>query len=682
MANRLARETSPYLQQHADNPVDWYAWGEEALGRAREFDKPILLSVGYSACHWCHVMARESFADPHTAAVMNALFINIKVDREERPDIDQIYQAAHQLLTQRPGGWPLTMFLTPDQRPFFGGTYYPRTPRHGLPGFAELLQKVAAAFRDQRRELDAQNESLIEILSSALQPAPSDHGVLDRGPIAAAVAALRSSFDTVHGGIGTAPKFPHPFELAFCLRAARSTHDVQLRDLVLLTLRNMAQGGLYDQIGGGFYRYSTDTRWLIPHFEKMLYDNGPLLGLCAQAWTLTGEPLFKRVCEQTAGWIMREMQSAEGGYYASLDADAEHVEGKFYVWKREEFAALLEPDEHALAAAHYGLDGPPNFENHAWHLHVAQTLESLAGQTARTLAECETLLQQARAKLFAARAARVRPGRDEKILLSWNALTVEGMMRAARVFAREDWQASAGKALAFISSHMRNQGRLLAVYKDGRAHQNAYLDDYAFLLAALIETLQARYDASHLAWATALADTLLAHFEDPDRGAFYFTSDDHEPLIVRPKPAPDQATPSGNGLAALGLLRLGYLLGEERYLRAAQKTLQIFRAEMMQQPGACSTLCTALDESLAAPAIVVLRGPGHELPDWQAALATRYLPEVLVFAPDLASDALPGVLSKPDARTVNAYLCRGVSCLAPVADLQVLTQNLESGAAV
>ncbi len=682
MPNRLARETSPYLQQHADNPVDWYAWGEEALGRARELDKPILLSVGYSACHWCHVMARESFADPQTAAVMNALFINIKVDREERPDIDQIYQAAHQLLTQRPGGWPLTMFLTPDQRPFFGGTYYPVTPRHGLPGFAELLQKVAAAFRNQRRELESQNESLIEVLSSALQPAPADRVVLEREPIAAATAVLRSGFDAVHGGIGVAPKFPHPFELAFCLRMARSSNDAQLRDLVLLTLRKMAQGGLYDQLGGGFYRYSTDRTWLIPHFEKMLYDNGPLLSLYAQAWTLTGEPLFKRVCEQTAGWVMREMQSHEGGYYASLDADSEHAEGRFYVWHREEFAALLDADERALAAAHYGLDGPPNFENHAWNLHVAQTLESIAARTGRALPECETLLQRARAKLFAARAARVRPNRDEKILLSWNALMVEGMTCAARVFAREDWLASACKALAFIASHMRNQGRLLAVYKDGQAHLNAYLDDYAFLLAALLETLQARYDASHLAWATALADTLLEHFEDNARGAFFFTSDDHEPLILRPKPAPDQATPSGNGMAARGLLRLGYLLGEERYLQAAHKTLQLFQAEMTHQPGPYSTLCTALEEVLTPPAIVVLRGPRDELHGWQAALSCRYLPDVMVFAPDAAAGALPGVLAKPDTPTVNAYLCRGVSCLAPVADLQILIQNFDLGAVV
>ncbi|MEO8164013.1 MAG: thioredoxin domain-containing protein, partial [Betaproteobacteria bacterium] len=638
---------------------------------------------GYSACHWCHVMAQESFADPQTATVMNALFVNIKVDREERPDIDQIYQTAHQLLTQRSGGWPLTMFLTPDQKPFFGGTYFPRTARHGLPGFVDLLQKVASVFRDQRREIELQNESLIEILSSALQPAGENDVPLGTEPIAAAVAALRSGFDAINGGIGNAPKFPHPFELAFCLRSARSADEAPLRDLVLLTLRKMAQGGIYDQLGGGFCRYSTDARWLIPHFEKMLYDNGPLLRLYADAWVLTGDPLFKRVCEETAGWVMREMQSPEGGYYSSLDADSEHEEGKFYVWQPEEFAALLDEDEVAIATAHYGLDGPPNFEHHAWNPYLAQPLESIAARTGRTPQDCESTLRGARAKLFAAREKRVHPGRDEKILVSWNALMVDGMTHAARIFGRADWQASARKAVAFLASCMFRQGRLLATYKDGRAHLNAYLDDYAFLLNALIELLQADYVASDVAWAKKLADTLLEHFEDPDSGGFYFTSDDHEPLILRPKPAADNATPSGNGMAALALTRLGYLLGEERYLRSAQRTLAAFRAEMLRQPGTYSTLCTALAEVLQPTRMVVLRGPAGALPQWQNSLARRYMPDVLTFAVEAPSSDLPGVLNKPAASgTVNAYLCRGVTCLAPVADLGLLTENLAKDAAV
>jgi uncharacterized protein YyaL (SSP411 family) len=678
MPNRLAHETSPYLQQHADNPVDWHPWGEEALKLARDQDKPILLSVGYSACHWCHVMAHESFEDPETAQSMNALFVNIKVDREERPDLDQIYQTAHHLLTQRSGGWPLTMFLTPAQKPFFGGTYFPKTSRYGLPGFGELLRKIAAVYREKRSEIDRQNESLLEFLAGTL-PAATDAVEMSREPITAAAAQLRSGFDEIHGGIGAAPKFPHPFELAFCLRASRSTGDTRLRDLVILTLGKMAQGGIYDQLGGGFCRYSTDACWLIPHFEKMLYDNGPLLRLYADAWLVTGDPLFKRICEETAGWVMREMQSPEGGYYSSLDADSEHEEGKFYVWSREEFAALLTEDEYEIAAAYFGVDRAPNFEDHAWNPYVAQPIASVAVKAGRDLQECESLLQRARAKLFAARDKRVRPGRDEKILTSWNALMIEGMAHAARVFGRDDWHLSARRAMDFVTAKMCKQGRLLATYKDGRAHLNGYLDDYAFLLAALLEMLQAEFAAGDLRLATALADTLLERFEDRAAGGFFFTSDDHEALILRPKPGADNATPSGNGIAALALTRLGQLLGESRYLQAADKAVRLFFPAMLRQPGGFSTLCTALEEVLEPTRMIVLRGARDALRPWQQTLASRYLPEVMTLAIDPAPSDLPGVLNKPVGATVNAYLCRGVICLAPIGDIQALLANLETG---
>jgi hypothetical protein len=678
MPNRLAHETSPYLQQHADNPVDWHPWGEQALKLARDQDKPILLSVGYSACHWCHVMAHESFEDPQTAEIMNALFVNIKVDREERPDLDQIYQTAHHLLTQRSGGWPLTMFLTPAQKPFFGGTYFPKTSRYGLPGFAPLLQKIAAVYREKRSQIDRQNESLLEFLAGTL-PTATDAVDLSREPIAAAAAQLQSGFDEIHGGIGAAPKFPHPFELAFCLRASRSTGDTRLRDLVILTLRKMAQGGIYDQLGGGFCRYSTDAYWLIPHFEKMLYDNGPLLRLYADAWLVTGESLFKRTCEETAGWVMREMQSPEGGYYSSLDADSEHAEGKFYVWSREEFAALLTEDEYTIAAAYFGLDGAPNFEDRAWNPCVAQALASVALKAGRDLQECESLLQSARAKLFAARDKRVRPGRDEKILASWNALMIEGMAHAARVFGREDWQVSARRAMDFVTAKMCRQGRLLATYKDGRAHLNGYLDDYAFVLAALLEMLQTEFAAADLQFATAFADTLLERFGDRAAGGFFFTSDDHEALILRPKPGADNATPSGNGIAALALARLGHLLGESRYLQAADKAVRLFFPAMLRQPGGFSTLCTALDEVLQPTRIIVIRGAREALRPWWQTLSSRYLPDAMALVIDQAPTDLPGVLNKPVGATVNAYLCRGVICLAPIADMQALLAILETG---
>ena len=680
MPNRLARETSPYLQQHAGNPVDWHPWGEEALTLAREQDRPILLSVGYSACHWCHVMAHESFEDAQTAAMMNALFVNIKVDREERPDLDQIYQTAHHLLTRRSGGWPLTMFLTPEQKPFFGGTYFPKTSRYGLPGFADLLQKIAAVYREKRGEIDRQNESLLEFLAGTL-PAPAGPVELTAEPISAAARELQSGFDEIHGGIGAAPKFPHPYELAFCLRTARSAGDVRLRELVILTLRKMAQGGIYDQLGGGFCRYSTDAYWLIPHFEKMLYDNGPLLRLYADAWVVTGDPLFRRVCEETAGWVMREMQSPEGGYYSSLDADSEHEEGKFYVWSRAEFAALLTEDEYEIAAARYGLDREPNFEDRAWNPHVAQGLESIATKSGRDFQECESLLQSARAKLFAARGKRTRPGRDEKILASWNALMIEGMTHAARVFGREDWNASARRAVEFLAGRMWQGGRLLATYKDKRAHLNAYLDDYAFLLTALLETLQGDFVTGDLHFATALADALLEHFEDRIAGGFFFTSDDHEPLILRPKPGADNATPSGNGIAALALTRLGHLLGEPRYLRAGEDAVRLFYPAMLRQPGGYSTLCMALEEVLQPTRVNVLRGPRKALRAWQQTLARKYLPDAMLFSLDSTLSDLPGVLNKPAGKTVNAYLCRGVTCLAPIANVEALVAHLEAGPA-
>src|SRR6266480_533497 len=481
MANRLANQTSPYLQQHAANPVDWYPWGPEALERARREDKPILLSVGYSACHWCHVMAHESFEDPEVAALMNRLFVNVKVDREERPDLDQIYQSAHQMLAQRPGGWPLTMFLAPDGTPFFGGTYFPKAARFGLPGFAELCERIAAIWRDQQTDIASQNSEMRKALARTLPRRAAQRPEFSPDVLRALLDQLRASFDARFGGFGGAPKFPHPSDLELCLRKGET-------DIAHTTLKRMCEGGIYDQLGGGFSRYSVDAQWMIPHFEKMLYDNGPLLSLLADAWLVTGELLYARCAEETAGWIMREMQSPEGGYYSSLDADSEHEEGKFYVWSRDEAQAALTGEEYAVLSPHFGLDQPPNFENRHWHLHVARPVEP--GK--------EGILERAKQKLFAARAKRVRPGRDEKVLVSWNALAIRGMAHAGRVLGREPWIASARRALEFIRSRMWRDGRLLATCKDGQAHLAAYLDDYAYLMAALIELLQSEFSLRHL----------------------------------------------------------------------------------------------------------------------------------------------------------------------------------------
>ena len=577
--NRLADETSPYLLQHAANPVDWLPWSEEALQQARSENKPILLSVGYSACHWCHVMAHESFEDAETAAVMNKLFVNIKVDREERPDLDQIYQTAHQMLAGRTGGWPLTLFLTPEGTPFYGGTYFPKDSRYGLPGFVELCERIGEIWRTRRQDIEAQNRELLAALN---RPMPAADGELDERPIAILRTILLGSFDRTHGGFGGAPKFPHPSDLAFLLRRP---HDPDAREAALFTLRHMAEGGIYDQLGGGFCRYSVDDRWEIPHFEKMLYDNGPLLGLYADAWALTGDAYFKQVAEGIAGWVLREMTSPAGAFYSSLDADSEGEEGKFYVWDPAQVALLLTPQESALARRHWGLDQPPNFEGLHWHLKIAAPVAD--GEV--------SLLESARAKLFTARAQRVRPGCDDKILTSWNALMIEGLARAARVFDRPDWQAAARRALDFLRAHHWRDNRLLATSRHGKAHLPAYLDDYAFLLMAVLELMDADPRPADLEFASQLAEALLTQFEDDKNGGFFFTAHDHENLIQRPKTAHDNALPSGNGVAALALQRLGRLTGETRYLDAARRTLGAFAAELGQQPGGCATLVLALE---------------------------------------------------------------------------------------
>jgi uncharacterized protein YyaL (SSP411 family) len=653
LPNRLAGETSPYLQQHAGNPVEWYPWGEEALARARGEDKPILLSIGYSACHWCHVMAHESFEDEAVAAVMNRLFINIKVDREERPDLDQIYQSAHQMLAQRTGGWPLTMFLSPDGTPFFGGTYFPKEPRHGIAAFPDLCERVAALWQEKRAEIAAQDAEVRTALGRTL-PQPAKTGAaLSADAIEAMLANLRASFDTRFGGFGGAPKFPHPTDLELCLRRGE-------REIALTTLTRMCEGGIFDQLGGGFCRYSVDAQWTIPHFEKMLYDNGPLLALLADAWLVERSPLYERCATETAGWIMREMQSPEGGYYSSVDADSEGEEGKFYVWDREEVRRLLSAEEYPATAAHFGLDQPPNFENRYWHLRIARPGEA------------------AKEKLFAAREQRLRPGRDEKILVSWNALAIRGMARAGRVFGREDWIASSRRAFDFVRGKLWRDDRLLATYKDGRAHLNAYLDDYAFLIAATLELLQARYSNDDLAFACRLADTLLALFEDAEHGGFFFTGRDHERLILRPKPGQDNATPSGNAVAALVLERLAALTGETRYSKAARRTLEIFTPAMLEYPAGFAAMALALDEQLEPPTTLILRGSETALGAWTSDLAREYLPATLLLAIPDGTAALPPLLDKPARRGgVNGWVCRGVTCLEPIAELATLTRILK-----
>jgi hypothetical protein len=679
MPNRLAAETSPYLLQHADNPVDWYPWGEEALSRARDENKPILLSVGYSACHWCHVMAHESFEDPATAGLMNELFVNVKVDREERPDIDQIYQAAHAMLSRRGGGWPLTMFLTPEQVPFYGGTYFPPTARHGLPAFAELLRGVAQAWRDQGPAIAEQNERLREALAS-INPERADGGGLDAAPISRALASLEESFDPVDGGWGRAPKFPHPTEIEFCLRRHAQDGVPHALTMAALTLTRMAEGGIFDHVGGGFCRYSVDGEWTIPHFEKMLYDNAQLLPLYADARRVTGDALFADTARAVARWVIDAMQAPEGGFHSSYDADSEGEEGRFYLWTPEAVRALLHPDEYAVVAPHLGLDRDPNFEGHAWNLRVSAPLPAVAERLGIAPEMARARLDAARAKLLRERSRRVPPGRDDKVLASWNALMAGGLMRAARAMDEPAWAAAARRALDFLRDRMWKDGRLSATYKDGRARFNAYLDDHAFLLAALLESMQTGYRDADRAWAVEVAEALLSRFEDPADGGFFFTAHDHEVLIHRSKAGHDNATPSGNGVAARSLIELAHLVGEPRYLAAAERALGLFASQFARHPGGFASLLVALDLHLAPPTTVILRGDPALTSEWARTLERGYAPRrIVIDAGDSGAVLGPALPAAPAGAAAAAWVCLGTQCLAPVTDLAGLQAALRGG---
>ena len=581
MPNRLANASSPYLLQHADNPVDWYEWGDDALSLARERDCPILLSIGYAACHWCHVMAHESFEHDATAELMNTHFINIKVDREQRPDLDRIYQLAHQVMQRRGGGWPLTAFLDPHtHQPFFIGTYFPREPRHGMPPFRQVLERVAAWYRDEPDARARNNAALAEFFAkTGGSDAPRRDLVNDRAAEAAALAALERDFDPVHGGFSPAPKFPHATQLQWLLRR----EEPRARSMAQFTLDRMCRGGLFDHLGGGFCRYSVDERWEIPHFEKMLYDNGLMLAALAET---DGSPVFARAARLTACWVMREMQHADGGYFASLDADSEGHEGRFYVWDAGAVKATLSQDEWAAFAPAFGLDQPPNFEGR-WHLHNASDADLT-----------QPAIVSASDKLLALRGRRIRPATDDKVLAAWNGLMIRGMTMAGRAYGEPTWVDSASRAARFVQRELWRDGRLCTSWRDGRTVDLSFLDDHAYLLDGLVELLQDAYDRELFDFAVDIADALLARFADKESGGFFFTPDDHEPLIQRPKGFSDDATPNGNGVAAYALGRLGHLLGEPRYLDAAAKSIDAAVASFGDWPHAHAAVLLALDERL------------------------------------------------------------------------------------
>ena len=678
--NRLINEQSPYLRQHAYNPVDWYAWGPEALERAKRENKPILLSIGYSACHWCHVMDRESFENEAIASLMNENFVSIKVDREERPDLDQIYMDAVQMITGR-GGWPLTMFLAPDGRPFFGGTYYPPEDRQGMPGFPRVLVAIARAYHDGAKEVVNNLEKLTEALGALTNYQPTD-GDLRPGLAAAAARGLAQHYDSIHGGIGNAPKFPNTFVFSLFLRVHVADGDAAMAEMVRHTLAKMARGGIYDQIGGGFHRYSVDERWLVPHFEKMLYDNALLARLYMDAGRALNEPEFLTIAREILDYVMREMTSPDGGFYSSQDADSEGVEGKFFVWTPEETEELLGPELAAIAERYFDISVEGNFED-ANILH--RTIE--IGDAARMFKIDEDAMaariDQIRRKLFAAREQRVKPGRDEKILVAWNAMMIGAFAEGYRALHDRRYLQAAERAAAFIMSRMWNGRALSRSFKDGVARHNAYLEDYAQLAGAMIDCYEASQDAEYLARARMLADVILERFLDREKGGFYFTSDDHEALITRSKAAFDGSTPSGNSAAVMALLRLHGYTGGERYRVEAERTLRLFREFIEKQPFGFSHMLEAVDLYQRGPVEVVLVGDRNaaEIAEWIERLGILYVPNLALFIADPAG-ANGGFVPEQvrDKRQVDgkvtAYVCREHTCSPPITSFKELEKEL------
>jgi len=642
--NRLGGESSPYLLQHKDNPVDWYPWGEEALARARVDDRPLLVSIGYSACHWCHVMAHESFEDPDIAALMNERFVCVKVDREERLDIDAICMEACQAMTGR-GGWPLNAFLTPEGVPFHAGTYFPPESRHGLPSWRMVLEAVAEAWADRREEIAAQGDRMVQALNATQRLEPSMAPIRNE-EVRAALVSLCSAYDRVNGGFGRAPKFPPSSVIDLLL--ARGEREVSLG-----TLEAMARGGIYDQVGGGFARYSVDATWTVPHFEKMLYDNGLLARAYLHGWQVSGTERFREVCCETLDWALREMQGPEGGFYSALDADSEGVEGKFYVWTAEELREVLGPlglaDE---AIAHFGATERGNFE------HGQNVLEG-RGPMPNDLPEI-------RARLLEARSGRVRPGLDDKRLTSWNALMISALAEAGAVLGREDYLQEAVRCASFVLEALRDgEGRLLRTWKDGHARLAGYLEDHAFLLEALISLYEATGDPRWYGEAAALAGILIERFSDPERGGFFTTAVDHEPLAARRKDLEDSPIPSGNSAAAFGLLRLGLLAGEGSYERHALGVLRLLFPLAARHPQAFGHLLQAADFYLAPVKEVAIVGPGPEAAELLRIVRGAYRPHLVLAAG--RADGVPLLEGRePIGGRAAAYVCERFVCQAPV----------------
>ena len=678
VTNRLIHEMSPYLRQHAHNPVEWYPWGEEALTRAKAENKPILLSIGYSACHWCHVMAHESFENPDIANLMNEHFVNVKVDREERPDLDDIYQKSAQVFMGRGGGWPLTVFLTPDQEPFYGGTYFPPVPRYNLPGLPQVLLGVMEAYRQHPDEVQKSIERVKAGLRRVSSPQPSEEP-LNEALLDGAVQDLGLFYEPVHGGFGDGPKFPTVPPLSLLLRQADRTNDHSAQDKVLHQLRRMAAGGIYDHLGGGFHRYSVDGLWLVPHFEKMLYDNAQLVRIYLDGWRLTRESRFQQVVEETLEYINREMVHPDGGFHAAQDADSEGHEGKYFVWEQAEIKTVLGTELGDLFGRVYGVTSEGNFEGKS----ILNRLASVNLQP-EELQEVERVLAPARRQLLEVRERRVKPQRDDKILTSWNGLMISGLLDAYQTLGVPAYLSAAEKALAFLLNHAYQQGRLFRTVTDGVGRLNGYLDDYAFLGTALVDAFEATSNPTYLDKACELTEVMMEQFWDQQVGGCFFTGRDHEPLIQRMKSGTDSAMPSGNAVAAMNGLRLFYYTGDQHYFDRAEQTLRLFRNQMDQNAYGSTAMLCALDFYLAKPKEIVLVGrktdPGMQ--DLLRQIQGRYVPnKTLMIVDGTEGVGLQNVPVVARGKTAlngkpTAYVCHNFTCSQPVTEWAALEKLL------
>ena len=676
MANRLAVEASPYLQQHADNPVEWYPWGDEAFILAKQEDKPVLLSVGYAACHWCHVMAHESFEDPVTAAMMNEGFINIKVDREERPDVDSIYMSAVVALTGQ-GGWPMTVMLTPDGAPFFGGTYFPPSPRYGMPSFRQVLESVSNAWQTRRADILESAEQITGQLNR-MAVARGSEAALDKAALDEAFVNIQGQFDSVWGGFGSAPKFPQAMTIEFLLRQHVNNGDAGALHMAERTLEMMANGGMYDQLGGGFARYSTDNKWLVPHFEKMLYDNALLSAAYLHAWRVTKRPLYRRIVEETLDWVMVEMRHEQGGFYSSLDADSEGVEGKFYVWQADEVTQALGEDA-PLFMSYFGVTPQGNWEGQNI-LHIRRDITDVADEFSMAIDDVRARLGQGRGKLYALRARRPWPGLDTKVLTAWNGLMLKSFAEAGRDLGRPDYLEVAEQNATFLYTQMRREnGRLYRSWKEGHgAKFNAFLEDYAYLAEGLLALYQSTFEPRWYLWLEELAALIMAHFQDTAKGGFYDTSDDHESLILRPKDVQDNATPSGSAAAATALLMLSLISGDRAYWDAALASVSALGDLPAKYPTGFAHWLCAIDFILNDPLEVAIIGR-PESADTRRLLDViyqRYRPN-LVVATGSGVAGVPLLSGRPliDGQA-TAYVCRQFVCQSPVTDPSALEQML------